>query len=494
MLQQGLALLQTQQQTLAPQQQFALKLLQMPAAELLANAELIAEENPFLEQEEQERTEETDTSEPKLFEESEEGVNVPDHFCDTADQFAEVRPLERIYSSWVSSGTTSFDDSPAVEKIASSESLREYLLAELGSINISSSERLLVSCLIEELDERGFLTTPIEEIAKSYRSIANAPSDAWKAALSRLQSFDPPGIGASSAVDALIIQTQRASTEARVSKAAADVLCDLLKNDLAGLAKNDLKRMRLAFKRLKMSPEDSILEEGLDFLHTLNPHPASAFVNDTPQYVIADLIVYKINSNVNDERPWRVALNPAASPAIKLSDAVALDRIPEDSLLSRYLNEAKDFIAALEARRATLVATARFAIEHQQRFYNEGQGELAPLTIQEAAEALGLAESTVSRAVSGKFLQTPRGTIELRSLFNRAVLKSGEALGESVSQHKIRTRIVEIIRAEPTEKPLSDQAVTSRLQQEGYDITRRTVAKYRDLEGIPPARFRARGE
>ena len=493
MLNNSLAILQTQQQTLAPQQQFALKLLQMSAAELLAETALAAEDNPFIEREDSHLEPENEITETKLFEEQADSIDFPERFGESAAAPAEARPLERIYSLWPGSGNGAFDDASPAEKVAEKESLREYLLAELGGLKLNEKKRRLVACLIEELDDRGFLVTPLEEVAASYRVIEDAPVEAWADALRCLQSFDPPGIGASSAVEALTIETIRASNEALVSKAAADLLCDLLNNDLAALAKHDFKRMRAAFKRTGIPEDSSILEEALTLLRRLDPHPAANFSNDTPQYIVADLIVTRCNSIENHSHVWRVYLNPDAMPSVKLAPSASLAPLPDNSPLARYLSEAKNLVAALEARRATLIASARFAVEHQQRFFDDGPGALAPLTIQETAAALGLAESTVSRAVSGKFLQTPYGTIELRSLFTRAVLKSGEASGESVSQHNIRTRIVEIIRNESPEKPLSDQAITNRLQSEGCDITRRTVAKYRDLEGIPPARLRAHG-
>ncbi len=492
MLTNSLTVLQTQQQALAPQQQFALKVLQMPAAELLAEAELAAQENPFLERDELSTPLPVNVTTGIEREDASQPGESADRFGETPPGVTEQSPLERIYTEWPAASGSYRDDISPVEQVAQPESLRKRLLAELASLALAHTEHLLVECLIEELDERGFLSTPLAEVAQSYRQVADVPLEAWSTALKTLQTFDPPGVGAASAVEALVIETQRACDDGLVSKAGADLLCEILKNDLSALAKRDMKRLRSVFKRIGMPEDEAILEEALEFVTHLNPHPAADFSVEAPQYVVADLLVVRAEASEKGASPWLVHLNPNAVPQLRLSSSSHLASFDEHSPLARYLREARNLVAALEARHATLLAAARFAVDRQAQFFDAGASALVPLTIQETAAALGLSESTVSRAVSGKFLQTPKGTIELRTLFTRAALKGGEARGESISQQKIRSRIAEIIRTESPEAPLSDQALTDRLVKEGCDITRRTVAKYRDLEGIPPARLRAR--
>lgn len=214
-----------QQQTLTPQQQYALKLLHMNASELLAEAERAAEENPLIECEELERSSaDIQPTAGALHEETEavrhegESIAPEDH-----------GPLENTYTSWTGSGAGDPDETPVIERVAAQRTLREDLLEELGSLPDDPKIHPLVGCLIEELDDSGFLTTPLAEVAKSYMSIAAAPAADWQKALALLQTFDPPGVGASSPTEALILQVERRITEGTVKTAVGELLVVLLK-------------------------------------------------------------------------------------------------------------------------------------------------------------------------------------------------------------------------------------------------------------------------
>ena len=420
-----------QQQTLTPQQQYALKLLHMNAGELLAEAERAAEDNPLIECEELERpSADTQPTAGALHEETEavrhegESIAPEDH-----------GPLENTYTSWTGSGAGDPDE------------------------------------------------TPLAEVAKSYMSIAAAPAADWQKALALLQTFDPPGVGASSPTDALILQVERRITEGTVKTAVGELLVVLLKNHLRQIAGNDRRALLAAAKG-----DETLLQDALALLQTLDPHPASGYAPEAVQYVIADIQVRHRGNR------WEAMLNPQAQPAIRLSSMAQGLSVNESSPFGHYLAEARRLISGIEARQSTLLRTAQFAVDRQQAFFSEGRSALVPLAISEAAGALGVADSTVSRAVSGKFFQCPLGVFELRSLFMPPSVRAVDALGisQAVSPAKIRARICTLIAGEPPQKRLSDQALTELLNAEGFDITRRTVAKYRDLEGIPTARLRGR--
>ena len=456
-----------QQQTLAPQQQYALRLLRMNALELLAEADLVAEENPLLEREAPEADAPTESA-PSLHEES-DAVRGEDE-----TPFPEDRgPLENIYSGWSGSGAEHAD--------AAESSLRDDLIAELNSLNTDELTHELVISLIEELDDSGFLPQSLAETAESLRKIISAPLDAWKKALALLQTFDPPGVGASSPADSLALQVRRRMESGSVDEQTGELLIELILKHLREIAADDSKALLAA-----AGGDSERLESALALLKTLNPHPAANYASEATQYVIADISIRREGGR------WRAFLNPGAQPGLRLSAVAQTIAVDESTPFGRYLSEARRLISGIEARQTTLLRAAEFATERQQAFFEKGRAALLPLTIGEAAAELGLSDSTVSRAVSGKYFQCPLGTFELRSLFLLPAVQAvdAEGLSASVTPLRIRARISELIAQENPEKRLSDQALTDLLRAEGFDITRRTVAKYRDLEGIPTARLR----
>ena len=459
-----------QQQTLAPQQQYALRLLRMNALELLAEADLAAEENPLLEREAPEADAPAESA-PSLHEES-DAVRSEDE-----TPFPEDRgPLENIYSGWSGSGAEHADETPAVERVAAESSLRDDLIAELNSLNTDELTHELVISLIEELDDSGFLPQSLAETAESLKKIVSAPLEAWKKALALLQTFDPPGVGASSPAESLALQVRRRMESGSVDKETGELLIELILKHLREIAADDSKAL------LAVADGDSErLGSALALLKTLNPHPAANYASEATQYIIADI-----------SGRWQAFLNPGAQPGLRLSAVAQTIAVDESTPFGRYLSEARRLISGIEARQTTLLRAAEFATERQQAFFEKGRAALLPLTIGEAAAALGLSDSTVSRAISGKYFQCPLGTFELRSLFLLPAVQAvdAEGLSASVTPLRIRARISELIAQENPEKRLSDQALTDLLRAEGFDITRRTVAKYRDLEGIPTARLR----
>ena len=471
----GSAQVLQQQQTIAPQQQYALRILRMSAQELLDEAELTAEENPLLETEPAPE-QDAPGAEPALHEEA-ETVRAEDQ-----DHLPEDHgPLENVYTSWTGSGSADGDETPAVERVAAAPTLRESLLAELGSLETRPVIRELVTCLIEELDDSGYLPGSIAEVAESLSSIVTASDADWNEALALLQTFDPPGVGATSPAEGLALQARRRVADGTADAATADLLVDLLTNHLKQIASGDRKSLLAAARG-----DEKRLDAALAMLRTLNPHPASNYSSEVTQYIVADIIVRE------REGVWTAELNPSAQPGLRLSSVAQGMAVDESTPFGRYLAEAKRLISGIEARRTTLLRTAEFAVARQQEFFTKGRAALIPLTIGEAAGNLGLSDSTVSRAVSGKYFQCPSGTFELRSLFLLPSVQATDAEGMSalVTPARIRARIAELIAAESPDHRLSDQAITDRLRDEGFDIMRRTVAKYRDLEGIPSARLR----
>ncbi len=477
MLSTTLSPLQIQQQTLTSQQQFALRLLRMSSLELLGELSLALEENPCLEEDDPNESNEPDdsggmTGEHLLNEEKDAGASEED--------FGAGGSLSDMYAEWPKPASPD-DETPVVERVASCRSLRKELLLELSTLSIDAPVHDACACLIEELDDRGFLPLSLEQAAECYAAAMPAPMEVWQEALKVLQSFDPPGVGAASAVDALVIQTNRALAEDRVASGIGRLVKTLLTKHLSALAKRDRSKLLKA-----AGGDEEALDAAIDFLMTLNPHPASNYIDEKTLYVIPDILVRK------EKGRWQAFLNPAVQPRIRLSE-FARQAAGEKSVFGQYLAEAKHLLSAVNARQATLLKAARLAVKVQSDFLAYGAGKLKPFTIGEAARRLELAESTVSRAVSGKFIQAPFGVMELRALFTQTAVRSLSDGSEpqGTSSAAIRARIRALIAEEPPSKPYSDQKLAEILQNEGFGITRRTVAKYRGLEKIPTARLRA---
>ena len=318
-----------QQQTLAPQQQYALRLLRMNAPELLAEADLVAEENPLLEREAPEADAPTESA-PSLHEES-DAVRGEDE-----TPFPEDRgPLENIYSGWSGSGAEHADETPAVERVAAESSLRDDLIAELNSLNTDELTHELVISLIEELDDSGFLPQSLAETAESLRKIISAPLDAWKKALALLQTFDPPGVGASSPADSLALQVRRRMESGSVDEQTGELLIELILKHLREIAADDSKALLAA-----AGGDSERLESALALLKTLNPHPAANYASEATQYVIADISIRREGGR------WRAFLNPGAQPGLRLSAVAQTIAVDESTPFGRYLSEARRLIPA----------------------------------------------------------------------------------------------------------------------------------------------------
>lgn len=450
--------LQTQQQTLSLQQRYALKLLQMNAVELRAEADAAAAENPFLE------LEDALSPEPEA-----------------EDVHNEAEPLEAMYSSWADRSYSADEGSP-LEQIASPATLRSDLKAELRSLKLPERDRLLVACLIEELDDDGLLRTPLETVAREYSAFAQAPLEEWERALATLKTFDPPGVGASSPTEALALEALRLGDENESLRPAAELLAQILRTKLDALAKRSESDL-LALAGGKRQ----LLSESLALLSRLNPHPASTYGEITSSYVRPDILIVK-----QSER-WVAMIHPAAQPNVRLVDSARQLSVQGSTPFANYLREARQLVGSIAARQETLLRTAQAVVARQQAVFAEGWGALRPCTMAEVAAELQFSESTVSRAVSGKYCLGPGEVFELRRLFTTGGVSTVDEAGREVlaASTQIRARIAQLIAQEPSARPLSDQAIADILRAEGTAITRRTVAKYRDLEGIPSTRIRA---
>ncbi len=444
----SLSLKQTQKLALTPQLQQALKVLQLPTQDLIQEINQRLQENPFLSvEEEKESSERNGEEKPELL-------------------------WESGYSSEADSEDWDWQESP--------QSLYAYLLEQLRCLKIDRQEMIRVEWLIGALDQDGILTEPLESLSESFPAKNSFTLAQWENSLRILQSFDPPGVGASSKVETLVLQLRQLK-ETEDSKLLS-LAQKALESYLDLLAKHQVNKLK---KLLDCSDED--IKRVFEIVSSLDPHPTSSFSNSEINFVIPEIRVEKHKDS------WSPVLLRHV-PKVRLNNlyADACRSIQDESdfqIWKGKLDEARQFIKSLEQRQSTLLNISRLIVDYQQPFFDFGPERLRPLVLREIADELGIHESTVSRVTNGKFLVCPKGTFELKFFFSSAHYSSGTSC-EEVSAKAIRAELMKIIETESPLKPYSDAKLSELLQAKGYDIARRTVAKYRELSGIPAASLR----
>ncbi len=469
-----------QQQTLSLDQQQSLRLLQMSANELLNEADLMLEDNPLLER---------DGEEPAAADESpiREVDGPSDDYAAEGDLSETEKPIDEPFEIWQGA---SEDDSP-FERVAAVTDFREELLAEAGCLPATPLRRLLLTCLIEELDEHGFLTDPLAAVAAEYANIVceegfdTVQLSDWEEARDILRNkLDPAGIGAAGPLDALFLQLRRLENADESRRKTAVLLRTMLEKGLLQVARND----RTALRRLAQADESDI-DAALSLLKALTPYPITGSATAETQYVVPDILIER------HQNRFTARINPATQPALRLRDAAIRERLKTsvgNAACSVYYSDAKAFLLGLEARRKTLLRLAEAVVDYQQDYFAQGACALRPMTLAMIAEQLGLSESTISRAAAGKFLLCAHGTVELRSLFSTAIFRTQKDVDtvEEQSAAQIQTHIRTLIEQENSAKPLTDDAISRALSEKGFNVARRTVAKYREQMNFPSARMR----
>ncbi|MBP0726800.1 RNA polymerase factor sigma-54 [Bacillus sp. RG28] len=352
-------------------------------------------------------------------------------------------------------------------------SLQDDLLSQLQEMKLDKSEHRIVKYLILNLDKNGFLIGADDELA----SELSVTQEDLNNGLQLLQSFEPDGIGARTVQECLIIQLKRLSKPTQVAEMIIEDYFDLFVN----------KNWKEMAKKLKVSlPE---LQSEIDLILTLQPRPGLNYEQDEVNYVAPDLYVERIG----DE--FVVSLNDKILPRLKLlNDYEDYMAKGNKSEVSSYLKEKNQQVGwlmkSLEERKSTMIEVMNFIVNKQRTFFEKGSAHLRTLTLREAAEELDIHESTVSRTCKNKFVQTPFGLFEMKNFFSQGVVTGND---EDISSTSVQVFIRELVNKENKEKPLSDQKIVELLGEEhGIEISRRTVAKYRDILRIPSSSKRKR--
>jgi RNA polymerase sigma-54 factor len=479
----GLHLRQKQQLVMTPKLQQALKLLQMPALELQQMLKQEIMENPLLEEVEEfeeivEDSEEKDSTEGDG--KDEEAVASPEETDDAKPDGGEAGEeqvdWDEYFNAGFELGRAGEEEQPEefFEKVpVAKQSFTDQLMGQLRIITDDPKTLMIGDYIIGSLDESGYLTCSIEELAHTF----NVSLEEIDHVLELVQSFDPPGVGARNLQECLLLQLRFRGED---DSLAANIIRDHFDEF------KQKKYVEIA-RRLKVSVQD--VQEQCKLIATLDPKPGLEVVVEDPKYVIPDLVVESVDGK------YVVYLNDRNVPRLRVSQHY------HDELMREVRNgdnEAREFINArlksarwliqtIEQRRRTMVKVMECIVRKQREFFDKGTAFLRPLTLQQVASEIGMHESTVSRVTTNKYVQTPRGVFELKFFFSSSL---GTQDGGEVSAKSAKDQIRRIIEAESDRTPLSDQKIADMLKKDGLNIARRTVAKYREQLNILPARMR----
>ncbi len=469
MMKQGLQLKVSQQLSMTPQLQLAIRMLQLSTLELRQEIQTALEDNPLLEiadQYDEVNVEQHELNENIDTREALDSQEIPDDIPLDAS-------LDDIYTAGTPSGTywDYRNDELPIYQGETHETLHDYLNWQLDLTPFSDIDRAIALSIIEAIDDRGYLTVSTQEILEEQGN-SEIEIDEVEAVLKRIWHFDPIGVGARTLQESLSIQIQHLTPPALVT--------EIIGNYLDLLASHDYRTLK---KRLDASDEQ--LKEAINFIQHLQPYPGDSVNTTPPDYVIPDVIVKKITGK------WTAELNNDTVPTLRINQQyAAMEKISNESdsqYIRSHLQDANWFIKSVENRNETLLKVSQFIVERQQAFFEKGAEYMKPMILSDVAEAIDMHESTISRVTTQKYLQCPTGIFELKFFFSSHV--NTESGGEA-SSTAIRALIKKYISEEDAKKPLSDSKLVSILENQGIIIARRTVAKYREALSIPPSNQR----
>jgi RNA polymerase sigma-54 factor len=444
------------QLTLTPQLKQAIRLLQMSALEIEQELIQAADENPFLDFD---NSLNEDYADPIM--------ELSHHAAPTKLQMADTDDMEE-YST-----------------LSKEDTLLEFLTRQIATLRIDPNLKQLLHFLAGCVDEKGYLRESIADLRSNLDEIdfSSDPEDIealFEDAVDLLKQLDPPGVGAQNLSECLLLQLERSEhADESVQKAAEDIVTLCLED----LGKNNLDKVKQ-----KVKCKEPALIQAIKLIKSLNPSPGLQYSSDPGQIVTPDVFIKKINKR------WTVLLNPNNQPNIKLRTeyvevAKEVENTPENLPFLEKLNEAKVLIRSVKQRSDTILKVAQAIVEKQQGFFEHGDLAMQPLLLKEIAETVNLHESTISRVTNQKYLQSSRGTFSFKYFFGGQITREA---GATVSAKAIQTLIKQLIQNESAAKPLSDGDISTLLNNEGYQIARRTIVKYRELLHIPPVHARKR--
>jgi RNA polymerase sigma-54 factor len=497
----------SQHLALTPQLQQSIRLLQLSTLELHQEVEQMLEQNPFLEVEEdsgtpydlpaerQQVTAERGTEGAETRNERDDtdgrsdgddvaGVDQADFGTTEREDWSNGTEGEdfdgiRETPSSSSAGSSGDDDFEPQERSTGGISLQEHLRGQLLGMRLSPEDAAAVHVLIESLNEDGYLADTLEDIADQLAG-DDGPGredllERLQCALKWLQSMEPTGVGARNLPECLTLQLRlQPRCEAQ---AIAVIVC---KQHLELLARRDMKKLMAV-----TGADEELIKAAQALIVTCEPKPGRPFTRAEANIIVPDVIVQKSGRN------WKVSLNPDVMPKLRINDlyaqAIRGQRNGSGAGLSARLQEARWFMKNIQQRFDTILRVSQAIVERQKNFFSHGEIAMKPLVLREIADELGLHESTISRVTTAKYMASPYGTFELKYFFGSSLNTDA---GGNASSTAVRALIRQLVAAEDVDKPLSDSQLSQMLEEQGIQVARRTVAKYREALRIAPANLR----
>jgi RNA polymerase sigma-54 factor len=494
-----------QQLTMTPQLQQAIRLLQLSTIDLQQEIQETVESNPMLEVNESD----SDQADPdsSFDNDSNNSKNnnsdaSDDYNNDAGDQnltdsdWPDNIPKDLpVDSSWddvypnapsqaqSSAGKDSLDFESTMTV---SESIQDHLLWQLNLTPMTDLDRLMAMTIIDSVEQDGYLMTSLENIVQTINDGIEQKGrdepvalDEAAAVLKRLQQFDPVGVCSRDLSECLFIQLEQLSGVSPWIEKAKEVVSKYLPL----LGNHDYVQI---MRRTKLKEHE--LQQVIELVQTLNPKPGDLINNSEPEYIIPDVFVRK------HEGRWLVELNPDTMPKVRINPVYSsmvkrADNSSDNTYMRNHLQEARWFIKSLQSRNETLLKVATQIVEIQRGFLEHGDEAMKPLVLHDIAKAVEMHESTISRVTTQKYMHTPRGIFELKYFFSSHVDTDS---GMGCSSTAIRAIIKKLVAAEMPKKPLSDSKIANILADQGIQVARRTIAKYRESLSIPPSNERKR--
>jgi RNA polymerase sigma-54 factor len=461
----GLSQTQTlsQQQVLAPQLQQSLQILQVPMLELRNLIQQEIQTNPTIEEEH---------TEPTIEDRQQEH----DEFQEEFDRLAKLDEEWRDYMAQSAgySGRSSEEEERRqffFDSLVKEETLQQHLLEQVTSTDLPMEDRKTAELIIGNIDERGFLQSAPEEIAQN----SGLESEDIQRVLEVVQTFHPVGVAARDLRDCLLIQLRRLGKDGTLEYRIVDRFLE------------DLGKRRFPEIARRLGTTVDQIQRAANFIGTLDPKPGQIFTADPNNYVLPDVTVERIGGD------WQISLNGDQIPHLRISNTYK-DIMAQDSNGSEVRDYIRDkirsgkfLIKSIHQRQQTISNIAHEIVGRQMDFLESGPSALRPLTMVQIADAVGVHETTVSRAISGKYMATPHGVFEMKYFFTPGYQTAG---GESMSNTSVKGAIADLVKAEDPKNPLSDKEIVEILSKRGIPIARRTVAKYRNELNILPSNMR----
>lgn len=473
----GIQLRQSQQLSLTPQLQQAIRLLQLSQIELHTELRELAEANPLIDLDDIDGEEE-EQAESSAAETANEGVDGASREAEADSEYWDEHSPQVM--EWAQS-SRGFDDDAQEPQDAAPEGLRDHLQWQANLSGLSPREAAVGAAIIDAIDDDGYLREGLEPVLAALRTLEPAVGkEEADAVRVRIQHFDPAGVASLDLGDCLDAQLEQLDPATEGRELARAIVASAL--DL--LARRDVARLASRFG----AAEDEVIAAAT-LIRALDPRPGSRFDPVQAEYVTPDAYAIKVGGR------WRVSLSPECQPRLGINQhycsLIARAQRSDATWLRGQLQEARWLMKSLEARADTLFKVAQAIVRTQGAFLDFGPEAMKPLVMRELAEELGMHESTISRVTTRKYLHTPRGTFEFKYFFSSRVTTED---GGNASATAVQAMIRKLVDAEDSAKPLSDQALTAELNERGIRVARRTIAKYREQLRIPSSseRLRAR--